>query len=123
LCGGIWKSLCASTGTHVDHKIEAGELLRKHEAPRIVSETVRPTYREEEKKTDPVEERREREKETARRLAHIERMQMQIEMDLIAAGREESLIASGIPLERIERVKKALRERETEQRDSEPVDT
>ncbi len=30
----------------VDYKIEAGELLRKHEAPRVTPESVRPAYRD-----------------------------------------------------------------------------
>jgi hypothetical protein len=38
------ESLCGSDEA-ADYKIEAAELLRKHEAPRIVSETVRPSYR------------------------------------------------------------------------------
>jgi hypothetical protein len=40
-------SVCASADIgNVDYKIEAGELLRKHEAPRIASESVRPSYSE-----------------------------------------------------------------------------
>src|SRR5262249_9946919 len=35
-------SVCASADIAVDYKIEAGELLRKHEAPKIGSEIVRP---------------------------------------------------------------------------------
>jgi hypothetical protein len=31
---------------NVDYKIEAAELLRRHEAPRVMSESIRPTYRE-----------------------------------------------------------------------------
>ena len=66
------ESVCAGTDTHVDHKIEAGELLRKHEAPRVMSEIVRPTYREDEK-VDPEEARRQREEVYRRRIAHLER--------------------------------------------------
>jgi hypothetical protein len=41
------ESVCESADvSNVDYKIEAGELLRKHEAPRIASETVRPSYTE-----------------------------------------------------------------------------
>ena len=39
------ESLCGSDEA-TDYKIEASELLRKHEAPRIISETVRPSYRD-----------------------------------------------------------------------------
>jgi hypothetical protein len=39
------ESLCGSDEA-TDYKIEASELLRKHEAPRIASETVRPHYRD-----------------------------------------------------------------------------
>ena len=42
------QSVCISTDIATDYRIEAGELLRKHEAPRIMSEIVRPTYRENE---------------------------------------------------------------------------
>jgi hypothetical protein len=66
------ESVCAAPDTHVDHKIEAGELLRKHEAPRVMSEIVRPSYREDEK-IDPAEERRQRAEMIARRIAHLER--------------------------------------------------
>jgi hypothetical protein len=37
-------SVCASTDVAIDYKIEAGELLRRHEAPRVTPETVRPSY-------------------------------------------------------------------------------
>jgi hypothetical protein len=41
------ESVCASTDiSNVDYKVEAAELLRRHEAPRIASESVRPSYRE-----------------------------------------------------------------------------
>jgi len=66
------ESVCASPDTHVDHKIEAGELLRKHEAPRVMSEIVRPSYREDEK-IDPAEARRQREEVFQRRVAHLAR--------------------------------------------------
>jgi hypothetical protein len=108
------ESVCAGSDAHVDHKIEAGELLRKHEAPRVMSEIVRPIYREDEKKIDPEEERRQRAEVMARRREHIERTGLQIGADLIAAGREQSLIASGVSLEEIEKFRKALRERGTE---------
>jgi hypothetical protein len=39
-------SVCASADIPVDHKIEAGELLRRHEAPRVMSGSVRPSYSE-----------------------------------------------------------------------------
>ena len=42
------ESLCADADTAIDHRIAAGELLRKHEAPRVMSEIVRPAYRENE---------------------------------------------------------------------------
>jgi predicted RNase H-like nuclease (RuvC/YqgF family) len=41
------KSVCESTDIATDYRIEAGELLRRHEAPRIAPETVRPAYRDE----------------------------------------------------------------------------
>ena len=44
---GFLESLCADVNVAVDYRIEAGELLRKHEAPRVLSESVRPSYREE----------------------------------------------------------------------------
>ena len=40
------QSVCASADTPTDYKIEAGELLRRHSAPRVVSETVRSNYEE-----------------------------------------------------------------------------
>jgi hypothetical protein len=40
------QSVCTSADVAIDYRIEAGELLRKHEAPRVTSETVRPAYRE-----------------------------------------------------------------------------
>ena len=46
LARGFLKSLCANTEIATDHRIAAGELLRKHEAPRVMSEIVRPAYRE-----------------------------------------------------------------------------
>jgi hypothetical protein len=58
----------------VDYKIEASELLRKHEAPRVMSEIVRPSYREDEK-IDPAEAKRQRAEVMARRreaMAQIE---------------------------------------------------
>ena len=42
------ESLCASADTPTDYRIEAGALLGRHEAPRIMSESVRPSYRENE---------------------------------------------------------------------------
>ena len=38
------QSVCVSTDIATDYRIEAGELLRRHEAPRIASESVRPSY-------------------------------------------------------------------------------
>jgi hypothetical protein len=38
-------AVCASADTPTDYRIEAGELLRRHEAPRVMSEIVRPIYR------------------------------------------------------------------------------
>ena len=40
------ESVCTSADVATDYRIEAGELLRKHEAPRVLSEIVRPNYRE-----------------------------------------------------------------------------
>ena len=37
-------SVCENIDVSVDHRIEAGELLRRHEAPRVMSEIVRPNY-------------------------------------------------------------------------------
>jgi hypothetical protein len=39
------ETVCASADISADYRIEAGELLRRHEAPRVMSESVRPTYR------------------------------------------------------------------------------
>jgi hypothetical protein len=39
------ESLCANAEIATDYRIEAGALLRRYEAPRVVSEIVRPTYR------------------------------------------------------------------------------
>jgi hypothetical protein len=41
------ESLCANTDLAVDYRVTAAELLRKHEAPRVAPETVRPIYPEE----------------------------------------------------------------------------
>jgi hypothetical protein len=41
---GFLQSVCTSVDIAIDYKIEAGELLRRHEAPRIASESVRPSY-------------------------------------------------------------------------------
>jgi hypothetical protein len=38
------QSVCESSDIAIDYKIEASELLRRHEAPRIASESVRPAY-------------------------------------------------------------------------------
>ena len=38
-------SVCESTDIAIDYKIEAGELLRRHEAPRVTPDSVRPSYR------------------------------------------------------------------------------
>ena len=40
---GFLESVCTSD-VATDHKLEAGELLRKHESPRVQSGTVRPDY-------------------------------------------------------------------------------
>jgi hypothetical protein len=40
------QSVCVDASIATDYRIEAGELLRKHEAPRVISETVRPSYRD-----------------------------------------------------------------------------
>src|SRR5262249_49761191 len=41
---GFLESVCASAD-NIDYRIEASELLRRHEAPRVTPENVRPTYR------------------------------------------------------------------------------
>jgi hypothetical protein len=101
------ESLCASPDTHVDHKIEAGELLRKHEAPRIMSEIVRPSYREDDNKVDPVEAKRLRAETMARRRAHMERQSALDQLEIIKAaivyGWEQVL--AGFPAEQIAEVK------------------
>jgi hypothetical protein len=38
------QSVCTSADVAIDYRIEAGELLRRHEAPRVAPETVRPSY-------------------------------------------------------------------------------
>ena len=40
------QAMCMDAGIATDYKIEAGELLRKHESPRIASESVKPNYAE-----------------------------------------------------------------------------
>jgi hypothetical protein len=40
------QSVCVDADIPIDYRIEASELLRKHEAPRVVSETIRPSYRD-----------------------------------------------------------------------------
>jgi hypothetical protein len=86
-----------------------------------MSEIVRPSYREEEKKIDPVEERKRRAEVTAWRREHMERQSaldtLQIIKDAITYGHEHALISSGyseFSSERIEQVRKALREGGTE---------
>jgi hypothetical protein len=49
---GFLRSVCVSADIPTDYRIEAGELLRRHEAPRVIPENVRPTYRA----GDPAEE-------------------------------------------------------------------
>jgi hypothetical protein len=46
LTRGFLESLCANAEIATDHRIAAGELLRKTEAPKVMSEIVRPDYRE-----------------------------------------------------------------------------
>jgi len=41
---GFLRSVCVSADIAIDYQIEASELLRKHEAPRVMSEIVRPSY-------------------------------------------------------------------------------
>jgi hypothetical protein len=40
------RTVCESTDIATDYKIEAGELLRRHEAPRVTPDSVRPSYRD-----------------------------------------------------------------------------
>jgi hypothetical protein len=101
-------SVCGDTGIAFDYRIEAGELLRKHEAPRVVSETIKPTYREEAPKEpgesirDTVARRRARadqmELEAIERLRHIPSEQPQL-LALLASrngnGGDEPSDASG----------------------------
>jgi hypothetical protein len=47
------ESLCANADIPTDYRIEAGELLRRHEAPRVMSESVRPTYRTDDSAAEP----------------------------------------------------------------------
>jgi hypothetical protein len=49
LARGFLESLCANAEIGTDYRIAAGELLRRHEAPRVMSEIVRPAYREDER--------------------------------------------------------------------------
>ena len=48
------QSVCTSADIATDYRIEAGELLRKHEAPRVAPETVRLVYQEEPKGEPPI---------------------------------------------------------------------
>lgn len=41
---GFLGSVCADAEIATDYRIEAGELLRRHEAPRVTPESVRPAY-------------------------------------------------------------------------------
>jgi hypothetical protein len=66
-------SVCESTDIAFDYRIEAGELLRKHEAPRVVSETIKPSYREEAPK-EPGESLRDT---VARRRARADQMELE----------------------------------------------
>jgi AraC-like DNA-binding protein len=38
------QSICVDASIGIDYRVEAAELLRRHEAPRVTSETVRPSY-------------------------------------------------------------------------------
>jgi hypothetical protein len=98
----------ASADIPVDYKIEASELLRKYEAPRVMSEIVRPTYREDEK-IDPAEAKRQREEVVARRREHLARQSALDQLEIIKAaivyGYEPALISHGFSAERIAEVK------------------
>jgi hypothetical protein len=91
------ESVCTSTDIgNIDHKVEAAELLRRHEAPRIAPETVRPTYRDEAPKEPPeplmqlVARRKagqeQREREAIERLRHVPSEEPQL-LALLASQR------------------------------------
>ncbi|MGC2081598.1 MAG: hypothetical protein WA728_37385 [Xanthobacteraceae bacterium] len=46
-------SVCADVDTAVDYRVEAAELLRRHEAPRVTPENVRPAYRNDDVPAEP----------------------------------------------------------------------
>ena len=50
---GFLQSVCMSADTATDYRTEAAELLRKHEAPRVMSEIVRPNYRDDDNAEPP----------------------------------------------------------------------
>jgi hypothetical protein len=71
-------SVCESTDVPVDYRIEAGELLRKHEAQRVMSEIIRPNYRDD----DNVEAVEPLSVVVARRRAHCDKLTAQIEREM-----------------------------------------
>jgi hypothetical protein len=78
------ESLCANAEIATDYRIEAGALLRRYEAPRVVSEIVRPTYRTDDSAAEPVEPLS---VVIARRKAHCDALTAQIERELgLAVG-------------------------------------
>jgi hypothetical protein len=80
------ESLCADANSiPVDYKVEAAELLRRHEAPRVMSETVRPIYRNVEP-ADPPEDLR----------ALVERQRARMERILAMPFEERCAFAAGV---------------------------
>lgn len=51
---GFLESVCTNTDVATDHKLEALEQLRRHEAPRVAPETVRPAYDDNDNAEPPI---------------------------------------------------------------------
>jgi hypothetical protein len=78
------QSLCENTDIAVDYRIEAGELLRRHEAPRVTPESIRPDYRDD-APTEPIEPLASvvaRQRERADRMEREMALQLEREMGL-----------------------------------------
>jgi hypothetical protein len=51
---GFLEALCANADIPADYRIEAAEILRRQEAPKVLSETVRPRYNEQPAEPPPI---------------------------------------------------------------------
>ena len=82
---GYLRAACADTSIAVDHRIEAGELLRKHEAPKVQPSTVRSVY-EEPEPAKPVIPLKELVRQRHERQVRMEREQIERELGLPPGG-------------------------------------